>query len=240
MTDFSATRPFTYVAGATIDPNENNPNENTLYNKFNASINATTGHTHSGSTGDGPLLAASSLNLAGTYPWTGTHTWTVASAWNISSTETSVVAASNAASIVIRNTNTTVNNYQSLDFKNDTGAVVGRIAYQNVTHTAGAEDSRVYITTITAGVMSAPIGINSSGVHLSTNGKLNFNGSFTSGVYATSISSNTLDFYTNSVLSLRVTPTYVQMGPGCDAILDSTKKLFFDELVVVEAVSLSL
>lgn len=54
--DFTVERPFSYVAGALIDPDENNPNENTLYDAHNAAFHATTGHAHSGATGDAPQI----------------------------------------------------------------------------------------------------------------------------------------------------------------------------------------
>lgn len=57
MTDFTATRSFTYVDGAIIDPDENNVNENTLYNKYNAAMHDATGHGHTGATGDAPILS---------------------------------------------------------------------------------------------------------------------------------------------------------------------------------------
>lgn len=56
MTDFTAVRPHIYVSGAVILAANHNENENGIYNPFNASINGTTGHTHSGATGDGPVL----------------------------------------------------------------------------------------------------------------------------------------------------------------------------------------
>jgi hypothetical protein len=73
--NFTATRTYIYVAGNIIDPAQNNTNENTIYNKFNASINATTGHTHSGATGDGPKLNSTGLDLTAAYAWTGVHSF---------------------------------------------------------------------------------------------------------------------------------------------------------------------
>ena len=56
MADFTATRAYTYVTGNIIDPVQNNANENEIYNKFNSSINASSGHGHTGATGDGKQL----------------------------------------------------------------------------------------------------------------------------------------------------------------------------------------
>lgn len=57
--DFRVARPFIYVAGTPIDPNQNNPNENTVYSAHNNSMEAVTGHSHSGIPGDGgPITLA--------------------------------------------------------------------------------------------------------------------------------------------------------------------------------------
>lgn len=79
--NFITVRPFTYVAGTIIDPDENNPNENTIYNKHNAAFNNVTGHQHTGAVGDAPKIGASGLDLGGNYAWTGTHTWATNLAW---------------------------------------------------------------------------------------------------------------------------------------------------------------
>ena len=76
MGDFTATRAYSYTLGALIDPDENNPNENEIYSKYNAAVHATTGHGHTGGTGDGPKLLPTGLNLTSTYAWTGIHTHT--------------------------------------------------------------------------------------------------------------------------------------------------------------------
>lgn len=76
-----------------------------------------------------------------------------------SSTQTSVVAASNAAAITIQNTDTTVNNYQSLDFKNDTGAIVGRIANVNADHTAASEDTNFSAVLMNSGTLTERLSI---------------------------------------------------------------------------------
>ncbi len=62
MPDFTATRTFLYVAGNLISPTQNTANELGIYNPFNASINATAGHLHSGTIGDGPLIPIISPN----------------------------------------------------------------------------------------------------------------------------------------------------------------------------------
>jgi len=74
MSDFSVILPFNFVNGTTADANEVNANFRALRNKHNEAFNGTTGHKHTGTTGDAPILGASSLNLAGTYNWTGPHT----------------------------------------------------------------------------------------------------------------------------------------------------------------------
>lgn len=56
MADFTATRLYTYVTGNLIDPVQNNYNENEIYNKHNSSMNALSGHGHTGTTGDGPQI----------------------------------------------------------------------------------------------------------------------------------------------------------------------------------------
>ena len=63
MPDFTATRPHVYVSGAIIFASNHNNNETTLYNSHNSAFNASTGHTHSGTTGDGPLLTIASFSL---------------------------------------------------------------------------------------------------------------------------------------------------------------------------------
>lgn len=61
MPNFIVLRPFIYVFGTIIDPNQNNPNETTIYGGHNTSMNGTTGHTHTGAVGDGPLLTFASF-----------------------------------------------------------------------------------------------------------------------------------------------------------------------------------
>lgn len=54
--DATATRVHVYVSGAVIYAVNHNDNENELYTRHNGAFNATTGHTHTGAVGDGPLL----------------------------------------------------------------------------------------------------------------------------------------------------------------------------------------
>lgn len=56
MPDFTATRTFLYVAGNIISPVQNTANETGIYDPHNAAFNGTSGHKHSGNTGDGPLI----------------------------------------------------------------------------------------------------------------------------------------------------------------------------------------
>jgi hypothetical protein len=54
--DANATRTHIYVSGAIIYAANHNDNENTIYSKHNGAFHETTGHTHTGAVGDGPLL----------------------------------------------------------------------------------------------------------------------------------------------------------------------------------------
>lgn len=76
MSDFTVVRPFTYVADTLVDQGQANPNENTVYGAHNAAFNATSGHKHTGTTGDAPKLGPTSIDLTANYNWTGLHTWT--------------------------------------------------------------------------------------------------------------------------------------------------------------------
>ena len=58
MTDFTVVRPNVYTTGAVIFASKHTANETTLYTGYNASLHATTGHTHSTTAGDGGPLAA--------------------------------------------------------------------------------------------------------------------------------------------------------------------------------------
>lgn len=62
MPDFTATRTYLYVAGNVISPLQNTTNETGIYNPHNLAFDASTGHTHSGTTGDGPKIPAYNLN----------------------------------------------------------------------------------------------------------------------------------------------------------------------------------
>lgn len=73
--NFTVTRAYIYIAGNIIDPTQNNTNESVLYANNNAAFNASTGHQHTGATGDAPLIGASGINLAGNYAWTGNHSF---------------------------------------------------------------------------------------------------------------------------------------------------------------------
>lgn len=63
MPNFIVVRPFIYVFGTIIDQNQNNPNENTIYGGHNGAMNQSTGHTHSGTIGDGPKVAAANVTI---------------------------------------------------------------------------------------------------------------------------------------------------------------------------------
>lgn len=75
MGDFTATRPHVYTTGAVIYAANHNNNENEIYNKHNGAINASTGHKHTGATGDSPKIDSTGLDLTAAYTWTGTHTF---------------------------------------------------------------------------------------------------------------------------------------------------------------------
>jgi hypothetical protein len=79
MADWTATRPHVYTSGAVILAANHTDNEVTLYTAHNGAMNATTGHTHDGSTGNGAQFpisrtgAQQTTYLAGA-PVTG-HLW---------------------------------------------------------------------------------------------------------------------------------------------------------------------
>jgi len=75
MGNYTAVRPHVYVDGAVILAANHNDNELAIYNPHNAAFNATTGHGHTGATGDGPKLGPTGLNLASAYTWGGLHTF---------------------------------------------------------------------------------------------------------------------------------------------------------------------
>lgn len=54
--DFTAIRPHVYVSGAVIFASNHNTNETTLYTAHNNAMHATTGHQHTGATGDGARI----------------------------------------------------------------------------------------------------------------------------------------------------------------------------------------
>ena len=61
--NFTATRTHIYVSGAVIYAANHNTNEVEVYGKHNAAFNNTTGHEHTGATGDGPNLPATSVAI---------------------------------------------------------------------------------------------------------------------------------------------------------------------------------
>lgn len=75
MGDYTATRAHVYTTGAVIYAANHNTNENEIYNKHNAAINSSTGHKHTGGTGDAPKIDSTGLDLTANYTWTGTHTF---------------------------------------------------------------------------------------------------------------------------------------------------------------------
>lgn len=77
--NFTAIRTITYASGAIIYAANHNTNETTIYTAHNNAFNASTGHQHTGATGDAPKLNSTGLDLTASYPWTGAHTFTDAS-----------------------------------------------------------------------------------------------------------------------------------------------------------------
>lgn len=73
MSDHTAVRSTIYVAGAVILAANHNNNENAIFTAYNGSMHATTGHTHTGTTGDAPKLNSTGLDMTANYTWTGTH-----------------------------------------------------------------------------------------------------------------------------------------------------------------------
>lgn len=74
--DFTAVRSYIYTAGAIIFAARHNTNETAIYTGHNNAFNETTGHQHTGSTGDAPKLTSAGLDLTVPYAWTGAHSWT--------------------------------------------------------------------------------------------------------------------------------------------------------------------
>ena len=64
MSDFTATRSHLYVTGAIIFAEYHTDNETEIYTEHNAAFNATTGHLHTGATGDGPVLPGDSVDIS--------------------------------------------------------------------------------------------------------------------------------------------------------------------------------
>lgn len=73
--NFTATRTITYATGAIIYAANHNTNELTIYTAHNNAFNASTGHQHTGATGDAPKLTSAGLDLTASYAWTGAHTF---------------------------------------------------------------------------------------------------------------------------------------------------------------------
>lgn len=73
--NFTATRTITYASGAIIYAANHNTNETTIYTAHNNAFNSSTGHQHTGATGDAPKLNSSSLDLTASYAWTGAHSF---------------------------------------------------------------------------------------------------------------------------------------------------------------------
>lgn len=86
MSDFTATRAHVYTTAAVIYAAYHNTNENEIYNKYNGAFHETTGHGHTGGTGDGPKLTSTGLDLTAAYAWTGAHSFTNVTSLTMSTT----------------------------------------------------------------------------------------------------------------------------------------------------------
>jgi len=172
-------------------------------------------------TGTGKFVLDTNPTITG-----GTFTPSVFGLAN-SSTETSVIAASNTAAITIQNTNTTVNNYQSLDFKNDTGVVVGRIANVNTDHTAASEDTYLSVVNMVAGTFTEQFRVSNNGIGVIEGKKVSLDSVDGSGdTYIFSNAANSAQIIVGTAAALTLTSTQVIVGSNEDLVI--TKKLFFD------------
>jgi len=172
-------------------------------------------------TGTGKFVLDTNPTITG-----GTFTPSVFGLAN-SSTETSVIAASNTAAITIQNTNTTVNNYQSLDFKNDTGAVVGRIASVNEVHTAASEVTHLSFVNMVAGTFTEQFRVSNNGIGVIEGKKVSLDSVDGSGdTYIFSNAANSAQIIVGTAAALTLTSTQVIVGSNEDLVI--TKKLFFD------------
>lgn len=76
MADFSMSITHVFAPNTIIASAQMNTNLlNDIRDKYNSMLNGATGHTHDGSTGNGPKIAPGSIDLAANYPWTGIHSW---------------------------------------------------------------------------------------------------------------------------------------------------------------------
>jgi len=158
-------------------------------------------------TGTGKFVLDTNPTITG-----GTFTPSVFGLAN-SSTETSVIAASNTAAITIQNTNTTVNNYQSLDFKNDTGAVVGRIASVNEVHTAASEVTHLSFVNMVAGTFTEQFRVSNNGIGVIEGKKVSLDSVDGSGdTYIFSNAANSAQIIVGTAAALTLTSTQVIVG----------------------------
>lgn len=229
MGNFNAVRPHVYVTGAIIFAANHNANEVEIYTEHNNSIHETTGHGHTGATGDGPKLTSSGINLTGAFAWTGAHSFSG------SSTGTSVTSTSvNAASITIRNTDTTVNNFQGIDFKNDTGAIVGRIACVNIVHTAASEDTYFDFIEISAGTLASRFSLSATSASFNCTTafaipalcKLYVDGG--GDTYIHEDAGNSVRLVAGGVDTFRWTATRVETSSSVDFAVQAAKNLYLD------------
>lgn len=215
--NFTAVRPHIYVAGAIIFAANHNDNENEIYGQFNASLDMTTGHQHTGTVGDGPLIEGTGIDLSGDF------------LFNINSTEISVIVTSRQANVQLQNLDTTVNNYQCLEFVNDNDVIVGRIASVNEVHTAASEATHLSFVNMVAGTLTEQFRVSNNGIGVISGKKLSIDGvDGTGNTYITESSADDMRFFSGGNSTLTLSPTIAAFTSNVDVSVAVGKKLFFD------------
>lgn len=217
MGNYEVSRTYIYVAGNVIEPSQNNTNENTIYSGHNSAFNASTGHTHSGSTGDAPKLNSTGLDLTANYAWTGVHSWQT-SEMKLGDSDASnfyIFAGSNIAA------DRTVT-WPALA-GNDT-VVLEAFAQTltNKTISGGTFSGTIAGTPTFSGGISF-----SSGLTIAAGQKLNLDG--VGDTYIIEGSANRLDFFTNGNVRLLIQDAagYVA-AVASNLFIDPTKRFYLD------------
>lgn len=211
MTDFTAIRPYSYADGALIDPDENNPNENTIYSKFNASMHATLGHTHDGTAGNAPKLGASSLDLAANYSWTGIHSFQTSELklGDSDATNHYIFAGSNLAA----------------DRTVTLPLLVGNDTFVFESHAATLANK-----TLTSPIITGNFGLNAGGTIGITSGqRFYLDGTGLAGdTYILEGGANEIDFFAGGVNSLAVLSSLISVTSSADLTIQATKRFHLD------------